>query len=251
MKIFISHSWKNKYEVQQILNELKKFGVDVWIDAEDLLPGMRIQPEIDRQLVDTDLVLLVWSEAAAASKGVLAEIDTCARMEKVIIPFHLDNTSTRGAHPYLEGIKGIHPYDLMSGVRYLEMVITQYMGRQFGINDLDGLQKMQEFRGIMETVGHKIRKEDIKTTGSEAEKDLWERDILARNAAAETSMRQDLVVLGEIQALVKKVFDDLQAANPDQVAMTAIVAQLKLHPLAQHPGMAQFLPLFDNILNAK
>ena len=44
MKVFISHSWKNKTVAQKIADEIKAAGSEVWLDANNLLPGQMIQP---------------------------------------------------------------------------------------------------------------------------------------------------------------------------------------------------------------
>lgn len=86
MKIFISHSCKNKTAAQKIADEIKAAGADIWLDANNLLPGQLIQDSIDEVLGKIDMVVLVWSKEASESGGVAAEIFTCSRLNKTIIP---------------------------------------------------------------------------------------------------------------------------------------------------------------------
>lgn len=63
MKVFISHSWKNKTQGQKITDELKVAGVDLWLDANNLLPGQLIQESID-EVFDVRKARLISLETA-------------------------------------------------------------------------------------------------------------------------------------------------------------------------------------------
>lgn len=60
IKLFISHSWRDKSLAEQLAKPLGDF-CDVWLDYRKLRPGDVIQEEIDPALLESDLVLLVWS----------------------------------------------------------------------------------------------------------------------------------------------------------------------------------------------
>lgn len=90
MKVFINYSRKNKTDAQKIADELKAAGADLWLDANSLLPGQLIQETIDEVLNKLDMVVLVWTKDASESGGVAAEVFTCSRLNKTIIPCLLD-----------------------------------------------------------------------------------------------------------------------------------------------------------------
>ncbi len=87
MKVFISHCWKNKTTAQKIADEIKAAGADLWLDANNLLPGEPIQETIDDVLEKIDVVVLIWTKEASESGGVAAEIFTCSRLKK--LSFHV------------------------------------------------------------------------------------------------------------------------------------------------------------------
>ena len=91
LKIFISHSWKDKFQVHKMVETLRPMPfLQIWVDAEQLQPGARIQTEIDDELASTDVVVLMWSQNAMASGGVKAEMRTCERLQKRLVICKLD-----------------------------------------------------------------------------------------------------------------------------------------------------------------
>ncbi len=83
MRLFISHSWKDKplvYDLVDSLNELIP-GADIWLDSDDLNPGDRIKDEVEEAMDAADIVVLVWSENAARSDGVDHEVDHLLRTD--------------------------------------------------------------------------------------------------------------------------------------------------------------------------
>ena len=139
MKVFISHSWKNKTDAQKIADELQAAGADLWLDANNLLPGQLIQETIDEVLNKVDIIILVWTKDASESGGVAAEVFTCSRLNKTIIPCILDETPLT-VHPYLARIKGISFKDFNDGIGRLKMVLLNYMTRDFDMQDNDSIK---------------------------------------------------------------------------------------------------------------
>ncbi len=83
MKIFLSHSSKDKELVRRLANDLKQAGLEVWLDEWEIKVGDSITHKIDRGLSDCDYVVVVLSEAAIRSgwverewrSAIFAEID--------------------------------------------------------------------------------------------------------------------------------------------------------------------------------
>src|ERR671919_1719014 len=104
MKIFISHSWRNKTAAQLIAESLQG-SADVWLDIRRLKAGDPIQPVIDDALAQMDAVVVLWSMDAARSDGVAAELATAVRLRKRILPVVLDDTPTIDSP--IQGLYGI------------------------------------------------------------------------------------------------------------------------------------------------
>lgn len=131
MNILISHSWQDKSIATKLFEDLKKDGHTVWFDIMQLLPGDSIQNKIDKQISNSDVVVVLWSKSALNSKGVYAEIKTASNLKKRIIPMQLDNTSmTDNAH--LNGLLGIPVVDYETGSLLLRRALVILMASEMG-----------------------------------------------------------------------------------------------------------------------
>ncbi len=84
-RIFISYSSKDRDVVEELHKQLETAGFDVWRDQTHLETDW--SREIADELAKSDMVCLMWSEHAAASKWVKHEWLTARALEKRIIPF--------------------------------------------------------------------------------------------------------------------------------------------------------------------
>jgi uncharacterized membrane protein YkvA (DUF1232 family) len=84
-RVFVSHQWRDKQYADRLARDLEPFA-DVWMDFRRLRPGDPIQATIDQALEDVDLVLVVWTGNAGASKGVAAEIVTSVSKGLRVVP---------------------------------------------------------------------------------------------------------------------------------------------------------------------
>jgi hypothetical protein len=67
MKVFLSHSTKDRVFVETLAVKMKAEGFDPWRCETSIHPGDNWVGEMDRGLAEADLVLLIWSPAAAES----------------------------------------------------------------------------------------------------------------------------------------------------------------------------------------
>jgi len=73
--VFISYSRSDRPSCTELRDALAELGVDVWFDA-GIEPGHSFDREIERELAGSKAVLVLWSEASAASDWVRNEART-------------------------------------------------------------------------------------------------------------------------------------------------------------------------------
>jgi len=88
MQVFISHNSTNKADARLLATALVEQGVGVWLDEWLIKPGESIIAGIESGLDSSDVLALLWSEAAAKSNWVGAELRAYVRRR-------IDNKSLR------------------------------------------------------------------------------------------------------------------------------------------------------------
>ncbi len=74
-KVLISHSWKDKRETMIIADGLRELNcANVWIDFENMNPGVDINAELNKRIKESDFLILVWTDNALKSEHVHQEI---------------------------------------------------------------------------------------------------------------------------------------------------------------------------------
>jgi len=87
MKIFISHSSKDKWAARTISQKLNSInGVTTFLDEKDIKTGESINSSIQQNLKDCDDFLVLLSPASTKSEWVLIELGGAIALEKNIIP---------------------------------------------------------------------------------------------------------------------------------------------------------------------
>src|SRR3974377_1697632 len=81
MKVFLSHSTKDKDFVEKLAITLDANGFAPWLCELDIEPSANFVAEISRGLKESDLTLLVWSPAAANSVWTQAEWTSVLKQE--------------------------------------------------------------------------------------------------------------------------------------------------------------------------
>ena len=102
LKLFVSHAWRDKTQPQfgELQSELEAY--DLWLDKGRIGLGEPIRDRLEEGLRDADLVLVLWSAAAANSEDVRFELATAAAAGKDIIACLLDDR-TIDDEPALKG----------------------------------------------------------------------------------------------------------------------------------------------------
>lgn len=97
MQVFISHNLANKADARLLASSLAQCGAGVWFDEWAIRPGESIAAGIESGLAGADVFALLWSEKAAQSNWVGAELRAylhrrVADASLRIVPVMLDST---------------------------------------------------------------------------------------------------------------------------------------------------------------
>ena len=68
-KVFISYSHLDEQHASCLYFDLRKSGLDVWLDKESLLPGQDWKAEIEKAIQGSDFVVLLLSNNSVAKRG--------------------------------------------------------------------------------------------------------------------------------------------------------------------------------------
>ncbi|MFZ9752581.1 MAG: CHAT domain-containing protein [Cyanobium sp.] len=76
MKVFISHSSRDKPEVEALARFLRSEGIDAWFDKWEIAPGDDVIARINQGLAEANAGLIVFSAASLESPWVNAEVSS-------------------------------------------------------------------------------------------------------------------------------------------------------------------------------
>jgi len=89
MKVFISHSAKDKWAAREIAKRIESMGATVFIDEKDIKSGDSIDVAIRSHLAESDHFLLILSPASVKSEWVLLELGGALALGKTVVPILL------------------------------------------------------------------------------------------------------------------------------------------------------------------
>lgn len=91
MKVFISHSSRDKWVARKISEDLNRVGIETFLDEKDILTGESIDDAIGQQLLESDEMLIIISPASLSSQWVFVEIGGAKALGKRLVPilFHV------------------------------------------------------------------------------------------------------------------------------------------------------------------
>lgn len=97
MRIFVSHSHRDKPVVERIVLRLEAEGHDVWVDTRELQPGDNLQRKIEEEVKAAEALVVVVSSNSFRSKWVQYEFSAMAlgelsKGERRIIPVKIDQS---------------------------------------------------------------------------------------------------------------------------------------------------------------
>jgi len=86
MKIFVSHSSKDKWAARRIAKDVEELGHTVFLDEKDISTGDSIDDSIKAHLKTSDHFLVLLSPASLGSQWVLIELGGAIALDKRIVP---------------------------------------------------------------------------------------------------------------------------------------------------------------------
>ncbi|WP_298235403.1 toll/interleukin-1 receptor domain-containing protein [uncultured Azohydromonas sp.] len=92
MDAFISYSSANCAQVADIESYLEGKGLAVWRDRSEIQIGALLREELHDAISQSRSFILMWSEAASASRWVAAELISAVHLERFILTCVLDGT---------------------------------------------------------------------------------------------------------------------------------------------------------------
>jgi hypothetical protein len=88
--VFLSHSHRDKRVARRLVRRLIAHGVKVWIDERELRFGATLTSSIRSQIEGANVLLVIASQAAAASKWVGLELQFAREHGQTVIPFFIE-----------------------------------------------------------------------------------------------------------------------------------------------------------------
>ena len=123
--IFISYCRVDAPSVQPLAEALRADGIHVWRDVDNLYGGEHWPRVIGEAVAAADLVLLVWSQHAAASHFVDQEWNTAVAQRKAMLPCLLDATPLP---PALSAINAIVATPLPPALGKIRQAVRRLLG---------------------------------------------------------------------------------------------------------------------------
>jgi hypothetical protein len=123
--VFISHSSKENWIVQQISKEIKALGAETWLDMKDLRGGDEIRRSIKRGIRASQEAVVLLSAYSVTSQWVIYEVGIADGQRKRITPI-LNNIAHDAP---LQGIKAIDLNDFDNFLKELAGRIKKRLGK--------------------------------------------------------------------------------------------------------------------------
>jgi hypothetical protein len=84
--VFVSYSRKDAPTVNLLADHLRKYGVNVWVDQQNLTVGDDWVASIQRAIASAISVVVVLSPNTASSEWVRTELEAARKFDKPILP---------------------------------------------------------------------------------------------------------------------------------------------------------------------
>lgn len=224
---------------QKIADAIAAF--DVWMDINHLEAGESIQGSIDEALRQVDVVLAVWSKQASKSNGVEAELTTCQRVERIVIPCLIDDTPLSG---HLNGILGIDFRVWDTAIMRLQQLLFNKLALQEGIMDEQQRKLVKEYDGILNYLSHST---ELKHELTEEEKDFWENRLNEMHEKAFASYQATMDRLTDTKTVMNGLMEKYGKVKDDAEGLKQLRAEVEANEMLMQDRKMydKFLELID------
>jgi hypothetical protein len=93
--IFLSHSHRDKTVARRVARQLNAHGFQVWLDEAELQVGAALTAALRAHIENSDVFLVVASEASSNSAWVLTELEHARKHGKPVVPLFIEPVATR------------------------------------------------------------------------------------------------------------------------------------------------------------
>ena len=128
--VFISYSRQDREFVERLSRELQQAGVQTWTDTQNISAGANWQQEIEKGLLQADVMLYVASGHASSSNWIEFEVQAFLKGNGRLIPLVIDDAGPASMPPSLQAIQWVDfRGDFQSALAQLLDGIQELRGR--------------------------------------------------------------------------------------------------------------------------
>lgn len=103
--VFISYSRRDREFVEKLSSDLRKRGISVWIDTENIQAGTNWQSEIERGLGNASALIFVISPNSTKSKWMIEELTATIQLHKIVLPVIIRDVDVNELPPLIRQIQ--------------------------------------------------------------------------------------------------------------------------------------------------
>jgi formylglycine-generating enzyme required for sulfatase activity len=226
--VFISYSSKDKHVADAMCNKLESNGIRCWIAPRDIRGGMDWGGAIMQAIKNSQLMVLVFSSSANASKPITHEVERAMSKGVMVVPFRIEDVQPSDSLEFYLGtshwLDALPPPVEQHLQRLVEDVkeLMRMLPEKRVVSDDDGMT-LASVEEKIEAELHAIRAREVEAAGHIAEEAARRRD---EEREQERREAQELRRAAEVAAVVeaeKRAAEEIErrpAAGPVPAKMT-------------------------------
>jgi hypothetical protein len=217
--VFISYSSHDKVIADAICSKLENNNIRCWIAPRDILPGVEFGEAIIDAIVDSRILLLVFSSKANESPQVRREVERAVSKGKIIIPFRVEDILPTKAMEF--ALSNTHWLDAMtppleSHIAKLSEIIHRLLNIQSPIDNQntenekitkssDGLTEKASYNEELKTLETKQPSSEEQKNSSKSIKETLKQFITKKDAEKTPSISDTIVSRMKVSTATDRV----------------------------------------------